>query len=60
MEMQQKLTGGNLAAINTEKGSVGILLEKDSKTGMPLSVARVKRDDEWGQTVVIFERSQPN
>jgi len=60
MEMQEKLTGGDFAAINTDDDSEGILLEKDAKTGAPLSVARVKRDEEWGQTVVIIERNQPN
>ncbi len=58
MEMQSKLMPADPAAINTDEKSTGILLEKDTKTGLPVSVVRVRRDEESGQTLVIFERAQ--
>jgi len=43
-------------AVNSERGTIGILLEKDSKSGLPSKVAQIRRDEATGQTVVVFER----
>lgn len=60
MEMQQKMMPSDPMAVNSEKGSIGILLEKDAATNMPVRVARIRRDETSGQTLVIFERARKN